>query len=231
MGLRDIGGMSPEHYATIVSARESAPRNLPGLLQIIPLPKRLWQNLVESGALDNYGTRQELERCLDAHRWGTAAKNQEQCSFLDAAPPQKSNPPAQTPSSMMERLYGEFRSTGMCYSSHPMQATQSLTSRLQVTESCDLPYCSDGQKIRVAGLVVSRQTPPTRSKQRIIFLTLEDCSGLVDVAVFADAQKTGAREALGGGLLLVEGILRKTGARGISVTAHSVQRLYDVGMR
>ena len=227
MGLKDVGGMNQEYYAVIVSAQDHTSRHMPDMLRRMPLPKRLWQNLVESGSLDDFGTRQELTHYIDAHNWGRATKQQEQCSFLDLDVPQKKEPSEQTSSSMMDRLYGEFRSTGMCYSSHPMQAAQSLMPRLQVTESCDLPYCSDGQKVKVAGLVVSRQTPPTRSKQRIIFLTLEDCSGLVDVAVFADAQKTGAREALGGGLLLVEGILRKTGARGISVTAIRVSKLGD----
>lgn len=229
MGLKDIGGMNPEHYEAIKAVRGNTPRSMPDMLRQMPLPRRLWQNLLEAGALDEHGPRQELMRYIDSHDWGRATKKQEQCSFLDVDIPQKNDPPDQAPPSMMERLYGEFRSTGMCYSGHPMQPAQSMLPRLQVTESCDLPYCADGQRVKVAGLVVSRQTPPTRSRQRVIFLTLEDCSGLVDVAVFADAQRTCAQAALSEGLLLVEGTLRKTGARGISVTASNVRRLEDTG--
>ena len=230
MGLKDISGMNQEHYEAVVSARGHTLRNMPDMLRKMPLPKKLWQNLVDCGALDDYGRRQELIRLLDSHNWARATRKQDQCSFLDADAPQKNDPPAQAQPSMMERLHGEFRSTGMCYSSHPMQSAQRLLPKHQVTESCDLPYCADGQRVKVAGLVVSRQTPPTRSKQRVIFLTLEDCSGLVDVAVFASAQKTCAQAALSGGLLLVEGTLRKTGARGISVTASNVRGLGDGGM-
>lgn len=79
--------------------------------------------------------------------------------------------------------------------------------------------------MRVAGIIVSRQMPLTRSKQRIIFLTIEDEYGLIDVTVLPQEQKKYAQVALGCALLLVEGTVRKTGPESISVTA---ARLFDL---
>ena len=224
MGLKDVGGMNRESYEAICSARQENLGSMDDILNRMPLPMRAWQSLLAAGALDELGARSEWERCIKAHNRASSTQRHTQCSFLSHTADKQENPPAQV-ISIRERLYGEFRSTGMCYSGHPMETVEEQIPQLRVTESSALPYCPDGQRVKVAGMVVSRQTPPTRSKQRIIFLTLEDRSGLIDVAIFADAQKEGARAALGGGLLLVEGTLRKTGVKGVTITANKVQKL------
>jgi error-prone DNA polymerase len=65
--------------------------------------------------------------------------------------------------------------------------------------------------VRVAGIKVVQHTPPTRSGQRVIFLTLEDASGLIDMVVFESAQKNYAKTIFEGWLLLVEGRITKRG--------------------
>ena len=74
----------------------------------------------------------------------------------------------------------------------------------------------------VAGLVIARMTPPTKSGERVIFLTLEDKYGLVDAAVFPAVQERLGRAACFGAVLVVRGKLRRAGKRDISVTAESV---------
>jgi len=60
---------------------------------------------------------------------------------------------------------------------------------------------------------------------------MEDHTGLIDVAVFAAAQEKYARHALSSSLLFVEGTLRKTGVRGVSITAEKVLDLREVVKR
>ena len=45
-----------------------------------------------------------------------------------------------------------------------------------------------GTKVMVAGVKVASQTPAIRSGQRIIFLTLDDATGPVEVVVFECVQ-------------------------------------------
>jgi error-prone DNA polymerase len=61
-----------------------------------------------------------------------------------------------------------------------------------------------------------------RSGQRIIFLTLDDGTGLSDVTVFERVQPWCAKAIFHGLLLAVWGRLRRTGVRGASIIAEQV---------
>jgi error-prone DNA polymerase len=77
----------------------------------------------------------------------------------------------------------------------------------------------------VAGVKVASQTPAVRSGQRIIFLTLDDGSGLADITVFERVQPWCAKTIFHGLVLAVWGRLRRTGIRGASVVA---ERVWDL---
>jgi len=78
------------------------------------------------------------------------------------------------------------------------------------------------QWLMVAGVKVASQTPAVRSGQRIIFLTLDDGTGLVDVTVFERVQPWCAKTIFHGFVLAVWGRLRRTGVRGVSIIAEHV---------
>jgi error-prone DNA polymerase len=69
---------------------------------------------------------------------------------------------------------------------------------------------------------VASQTPAVRSGQRIIFLTLDDATGPIDVTVFERVQDRVARTVFHSHLLVVRGRLRRTGVRGASIIAEEV---------
>lgn len=84
---------------------------------------------------------------------------------------------------------------------------------------------SNGRMVRVAGKVVLIHTPPTRSGIRVMFVTLEDEFGLVDLAIFPNAQKKYAKMILSHSILMVSGRVRRLGARDVSVVVSKVQTL------
>ncbi|MFI6341385.1 hypothetical protein, partial [Streptomyces sp. NPDC050535] len=49
--------------------------------------------------------------------------------------------------------------------------------------------CPPGQTVLVAGVRASTQAPPIPSGKRVIFVTLEDGTGLVDLAFFEDSHE------------------------------------------
>ena len=63
------------------------------------------------------------------------------------------------------------------------------------------------------------QTPPVRSGKRVIFLTLDDGYGWSDSTFFTAVQGEYANVLYSTSLLLVRGVTRRTGARGISIRA------------
>ena len=77
----------------------------------------------------------------------------------------------------------------------------------------------------VAGVKASSQTPAIRSGQRIIFLTLDDATGPVEVTVFESVQPRCAKTVFHSFVLAVVGTLRRTGVAGVSIVAEDV---YDL---
>jgi error-prone DNA polymerase len=74
-------------------------------------------------------------------------------------------------------------------------------------------------EVWVAGVKVATQTPPVRSGRRVVFLTLDDGSGPVDATFFEDVQGPYAATVFHSWMLLVRGVVRRTGRRGLSVRA------------
>src|SRR4051812_18401137 len=93
-----------------------------------------------------------------------------------------------------------------------------LLAELGVTPARRLGKVAAGQSVLVAGAKVAISTPPVlRSDRRVIFATLDDGTGLVDLAFFHDSQEAVAHTVFHCWLLVVRGTLRCRGARSISI--------------
>jgi error-prone DNA polymerase len=88
-----------------------------------------------------------------------------------------------------------------------------------VTRSGQLLGARSRSELWVAGVKVATQTPPIRSGRRVVFLTLDDSTGPVDATFFEDVQGPYAATVFHSWMLLVRGILRRTGPKGVSLRA------------
>ena len=79
--------------------------------------------------------------------------------------------------------------------------------------------------MRVAGIVVARARPPTRSGRTAIFICLEDHTGLVDITVFQEAYQRYGSFLYSSPVLMAEGELTRRGERDVAVT---VKRLWPL---
>jgi error-prone DNA polymerase len=121
-----------------------------------------------------------------------------------------------------EQVRAELEVTGMDVSRHLLSFYDWLLRDLGVTTSADLRRKRGDSWVMVAGVKVSSQTPAVRSGQRIIFLTLDDATGPIEVTVFERVQERCARTVFHGFLLAVWGRLRRTGVGGVSIAAEEV---------
>src|SRR6185312_284097 len=80
----------------------------------------------------------------------------------------------------------------------------------------------NGQFIRAAGIVTCRQRPATASG--VIFVTLEDETGYVNLIVWNDLAERQRRELLGARLLAVSGEVQREG-RVVHVLARKLEDL------
>ena len=127
-----------------------------------------------------------------------------------------------------ERVQSELEILGMDVSHHVMDFYEPFLNGMQVTRSRDLLTCRSQQEVLIAGVKVSTQTPPVRSGRRVIFLTLDDGSGPLDATFFEDAQGDYAHTLFSSWTLLVRGVIRRTGPRGVSIRATGCWELSEV---
>ncbi|QIB49568.1 DNA polymerase III subunit alpha [Streptomyces aureoverticillatus] len=115
--------------------------------------------------------------------------------------------------SSRERMSAELEVLSIDVSQHLMEHHHRLLREVGATDAAHLQRLHPGQKVLVAGVRASTQTPPIASGKRIIFVTLEDGSGLVDLAFFEDSHEACAHTVFHCGLLLVRGTVEARGPR------------------
>ena len=118
-----------------------------------------------------------------------------------------------------ERVRAELDVLGLDASAHIVDFYTPMLDALGVTRSADILRSRNRSEVLVAGVKVATQTPPVRSGRRVVFLTLDDATGPVDATFFEDAQGPYATTVFHSWMLLVRGVIRRTGPRGISVRA------------
>jgi error-prone DNA polymerase len=121
--------------------------------------------------------------------------------------------------SSAERVRAELDVLGLDVSAHVMDAYAPFLDELGVTRSSDLLGCRSRQQVLVSGVKVATQTPPIRSGRRVIFVTLDDATGPLDATFFEDAQVGYATTVFHSWLLVIAGLVRRTGPRGVSMQA------------
>ena len=124
--------------------------------------------------------------------------------------------PAMTAS---ESVKYEIDRLGIDMSRHLIEFYGEFLNVIGAVRSSDLLKQRSQSSVLVAGIKVAMQTPPVRSGKRVIFLTLDDGYGCSDSTFFTDVQSEYANVLYSTSLLLVRGVTRRTGARGISIRA------------
>lgn len=112
-----------------------------------------------------------------------------------------------------EALNAEIEVLSIDVSQHLMEHHHRLLREIGAVDSAHLGAMRPGQRVLVAGVRASTQTPPIPSGKRVIFVTLEDGRGLVDIAFFEDSHDACAHTVFHSGLLLVRGTVEARGPR------------------
>jgi error-prone DNA polymerase len=121
-----------------------------------------------------------------------------------------------------EVVRAELEVLGLDATRHIVSFYEPLLADLGVVRARDLYRHRGREKVMVAGVKVASQTPAIRSGQRIIFLSLDDATGPIEVTVFESVQPKVARTVFHAYAMAVWGELRRTGYRGVSVVAEDV---------
>jgi len=117
-----------------------------------------------------------------------------------------------------EKISKEAASMDVFCTSHPLAPLRPMLASNGVVTARDLRRIPSGRRVIVTGVLVIVHTPPTKSGKRVMFITMEDETGLLDVVAFPKAQEGFARAILTSEVLTVEGRLQRQGKNGLSVS-------------
>jgi error-prone DNA polymerase len=162
------------------------------------LPRRSVENLVMVGAMDGWGkARRELIWEL-----GTISYREGE---MDLSPPlEEIDLPRLT---LDEEIKAEYGILGLPVGDQLISLHRPRLDRLSVLRSGELERKRNGERVRVAGLVVVRQRPPTA--KGFVFITMEDEDGLTNVIVKPDVYQQYYKMLRNCFLLIVEGTIQK----------------------
>jgi error-prone DNA polymerase len=108
-----------------------------------------------------------------------------------------------------EDLVNDYNSTGLTLGRHPLQMLRPVLREQRLMPATTLNTYRNGRLARACGLVTGRQRPGTANG--VMFVTLEDETGNVNVIVWPSVAEKYRREALGSSLLAVYGTWQSEG--------------------
>ncbi len=124
-----------------------------------------------------------------------------------------------------DETLSDYAGTGMTTGPHPLEHLRSSLDRQGVILASDLSHVPNGKRVRTAGAVTVRQRPGTA--KGILFLTLEDESGMSQAIVMPDLLQEHRQLIVRSPGLVVEGVLQKRDGT-LSVKADRLWRLPDL---
>ena len=120
-----------------------------------------------------------------------------------------------------EEIVADYASLGLTLGRHPLALLRKRLDKMRLLKAEELKSRPHGAPARVAGLVTCRQRPDTASG--VIFVTLEDETGCMNIVVWRDLVERQRRELLGARLMGVAGVVERDG----EVVHLVAQRLSD----
>lgn len=214
IGMRLVSGLAEADGRAIEEVREKGGEfcAVDDLAYRARLSRRALSPLARAGALESIaGHRRQ------AH-WG--AIGIEQLPGALAGHSAREAPVGLPRPSEGQDIVADYASLGVTLRRHPLELLRKRLSARGILRACDLPRIRSGTRVRVAGIVSHRQRPETASG--VVFISLEDESGIVNIIVWTDVQASQRQAVFGSHLMAVEGELQNEMSV-IHVVAHKVR--------
>ena len=193
LGLRLVSGLSEAE-----GRRVAAGKPYRSIFEL-KLNRKDLRSLAAAGALQSLAGHRRL-----AH-W--AAAGAQRRAPLDA--PAAERMPELAPPREGEEIVADYASLGLTLGRHPLALLRSRLQKQKLMRADELHALPHGSTAATAGLVTCRQRPDTASG--VIFVTLEDETGNVNVVVWKSLSEQQKPVLLGSRLLAVHGVIERDG--------------------
>ena len=206
LGLRYVAGMRDEAGKTIaLAARHAGPgprfKSLDDLVNRTGVRRAELVTLADIGALNSFG----YDRRSALWQAEQAARPSGELFEDDPSPEPLASSPLR-PMTESERIVADYAGTGLTVGRHPMALRRDELATRGVSRAIDLRTARQGRRVRVAGMVITRQRPGTA--KGFVFLTLEDETGIANIIVRPDLFIRDRLVITDEPFLLVDGVLQ-----------------------
>jgi error-prone DNA polymerase len=212
MGLRMVRGLANLHGAAIVSARGETPfESIEEVWRRAGVPRAAIERLAEADAFhvlaeDRRQGLWKVKGLGEAPLPLFAAADAREAGFS----PEGIEPPtALTPLTQGREVVEDYRTLQLSLRGHPLEFLRDLLSAMGIVRCADLPNIRDGRRVEVAGVVLVRQRPG--SAKGVLFVTLEDETGMAQAIVWPDRFEKFRRQVMSASMLAIRGRLQKEG--------------------
>jgi error-prone DNA polymerase len=202
LGLNRAKGIGIKAARHIVEARKISPfENTSDLASRASLNTAEMRSLAHSDAL----------RALSGHRrqalWAVASHIKQLDLMRDI--PVRETLPNIAAAREGEEITADYVSTELTLRRHPLALLRPKLTRMNLHSAMELDNCPTGRLVRTTGIVTCRQRPGTASG--VVFVTLEDETGVTNVVVWSQLVRKQRREILNSRLLTVYGVWQREG--------------------
>jgi error-prone DNA polymerase len=221
IGFCQLKGMTYEALQSILKERREARfRSLRDLVLRTNISQPVMENLIKVGACDSFGSRESLLLELPdllklRHKVGKRP-------LFDYEQPGAYVHSGRRYDSPKDKMLVERELLYLDLSAHPLDFCNLDDG---FTRMKDLPAIATGRTVKIAGSVIRYQTPPTRNGKRVVYVIMEDGTGVADVTVFSDVQERCGHVLFQEGWLVVKGKIQRRGPKALSVIAQDLAPL------
>lgn len=108
---------------------------------------------------------------------------------------------------LSEEVVADYQTTRLSLKGHPVQFLRESLTGEGILACADANAAPDGQKVRVIGVVLTRQRP---GKGNAVFITIEDETGIVNALLWTRDLDKQRRAVMAARLMLIEGEIQKS---------------------
>ncbi len=235
-GLAGLKGVGKKAIDLMVEEREKNGKykdifDFVERLSDIGLSKKILENLIKSGAFDNFGiNRSSLLLNMNILLKHAISKNHNEDQldlFFDASSDFKFRPKLEECEEWdeKERLGAEFESFGYYISTHPIEKYKCFFEKLNISEATDIDKIESSlSKIKLIGVLISKKIRST-PRGKYAFLQISDLKGIIDLAIFDEALLYNSNELLVEGNSLYFSVEVRKDNAGVRIIAESVENI------
>ncbi len=223
ISLAQLKGMSSGALESIITQRaEGEFTSLRDFVLRTRVSQAIVENLIRVGAFDSLGNRGEMLSELPglvalSHKVGKGAK-----PLIEDASVEIGVIQSDLYIDKRTRMLAERELLSLDLSAHPLDFYHFDSGFTRIK---DLPFVTTGRAVKIAGSVIRYQTPPTRNGNRVLYVIMEDGTGVADVTVFGDVQEKCGPVLFREGWLVVEGKVQRRGPKALSIIAENLSPL------